>query len=93
MATLNKRFETKATAQEMKTYISTKLLPNPALSSMLESAIWDGNILKIDSKLGKGTITLTDNLIVVYFEFTLFGSVAKKAIEASLDKEFKQLGK
>lgn len=93
MATLNKRFETKATAQEMKTYISTKLLPNPALSSMLESAIWDGNVLKIDSKLGKGTITLTDNLIVVYFEFTLFGSVAKKAIEASLDKEFKQLGK
>lgn len=93
MAVLNKRFETKATSQEMKTYISTKLLPNPALSSMLDQAVWDGNILRIDSKLGKGTITLSDYLVVVYFEFSLFGSVAKKAIEASLDNEFKQLGK
>lgn len=93
MARLYKQFSTNYSASEMKNFISTKLLPNPALSAFLESTLWDGNTLIIKSKLGSGTIKLEDKLITVDFEFNIFGSVAKKAIEATLDKEFKQLGK
>ena len=92
MAVLKRRFETQASAAEMKSYISTKLLPNPALASLMESAVWEGNVLRVNSKLGKGTLTLEDKVIDVFFELTLFGSVAKSALEATLDKEFKQLG-
>jgi len=91
MATINRTFETQATADEMKSFVSTKLLPNPALASMLDSAIWQGNVLLVNSKLGKGTITLQDRLVIVNFELTFFGSVAKNAIESTLEKEFKQL--
>ncbi|HOQ48785.1 MAG TPA: hypothetical protein PLV01_03030 [Candidatus Kapabacteria bacterium] len=93
MAKLQKQFQTNYSATEMKNYISTKLLPNPTLATFLESTNWEGNTLFINSKLGKGKIILENNLITIDFEFSLFGSVAKKTIEATLDREFKQLGK
>ena len=92
MAVFSKSFNTKANRDEMKNYISTKLLPNPALASLLETTIWDGYVLRIISKLGKGTITLTDYKADVYFDLNFLGSMAKTTLEATLDKEFKQLG-
>lgn len=93
MAKFHKQFQTKATATEMKIFISTKLLPNPALATFLDSTTWEGYTLNIKSKLGSGKIILEDNLITVDFDFNLFGSMAQKTIEATLNKEFKQLGK
>ncbi|MCX8055290.1 MAG: polyhydroxyalkanoic acid system family protein [Ignavibacteria bacterium] len=93
MAKLYKQFKTNYSALEMKNYISTKLLPNPTLASFLESTYWEGDTLFINSKLGKGKIILENNLITIDFVFSFLGSVAQKTIEATLDKEFKQLGK
>jgi len=91
MSTINKRFETKATAVEMKHYIDTNILTNTLIRSVLEQASWTGNTLYASSKLGKGTIKISDYLVEVDIELSLFGSFAKKSLEATLDKEFKQL--
>jgi hypothetical protein len=91
MSVINKKFQTKANVSEMKHFIDTKVLLNPALKPMLDSANWQGNILYLTSKLGKGTITLYDNLVEVNFELNFLGSMAKNTLESTLDKEFKQL--
>lgn len=93
MAKFYKQFQTKSSAVEMKTFISTKILPNPTLATFLDNTNWEGNTLHIKSKLGNGKIILEDNLLTIDFDFNLFGSVAQKTIEATLDKEFKQLEK
>lgn len=93
MSVIRKTIATKATADEMKNYVSTKVLPNPALSTMLESATWNGYVLSVNSKLGNGTFTLSDNKVEIYLELSFFGSIAKKQIEDALDGEFKQLNK
>lgn len=93
MAVINKTFTTKQSAVEMKNYISTKLLPNPALSSLLDSAFWDGDTLHINSKLGSGNIKLYDYRVDVYIDLNIFGSAAKKVIESTLDSEMKLLNK
>ncbi len=77
----------------MKEYISTKLLPRPELKTLLDKVEWNGDTLKIDSKLGDGTVTLQDNLVVVDIQLSFFGSMAQKKIESALEENFKQLGK
>ena len=73
----------------MKSFISSKLLPRPELSALLDSSEWRGDTLLIDSKLGKGTFSLFDYRIDVFIELNFFGSAAQKVIEATLDKEIK----
>jgi len=91
MSVINKKFQTKASTSEMRHFIDTKVLVNPALKPMLDTANWQGNTLFITSKLGKGSIHLQDNLVEINIELNFFGSMAKNTIEATLDKEFKQL--
>jgi len=93
MAIINKTFKTKQTALEMKNFISVKLLARPELSALLDTAVWQGDILNIDSKLGKGKFTISDYKIEVYIDLNIFGSAAKKIIENTLDKELKLLDK
>lgn len=91
MSDINKKFSTKYTTVEMKNYISTKLLPNPALGSLLEHTEWNDNILFIRSKIGNGQIILQDYLVEINIKLSIFGSLTKRGLEAALDKEFKQL--
>lgn len=91
MSVIKKQFKTKHSAIEMKNAISTKILPLPALSAFIDKADWQGDTLFIESKFGKGTIKVSDQLVDIYIELTLFGSMAKATIESTLDKEFKQL--
>lgn len=91
MSRIQKKFQTQSTASDMKQYISNNLLTNPALNSLLDSAIWIENTLHVQSKLGKGTISLRDYLIEVDIELTLFGKVAQKSLESALDNELKLL--
>lgn len=91
MATINKTFQTNASAMEMKHYIDTKILPQPALKPLLEKVNWSGNTLYINSKLGDGHIILKDNEVEIFINLTLFGSMAKKTLESAIDNEFKQL--
>ena len=91
MSTISKKFETKASADEMKLYINTNVLTNSLVKSVLDNASWQGNTLYATSKFGKGWIKVFDNLIEVEIQLNLFGNFAKKSLEATLDKEFKQL--
>lgn len=91
MSTINKKFKTKHSATEMRHFIDTKLLLNPALKPMVDNANWQGNTLFITSKLGKGHIIILDNQVEVNIELNFIGSMAHNTIESTLDKEFKQL--
>lgn len=91
MSVINKKFHTKASAGEMRHFIDTKVLVNPALKPMLDTVNWQGNTLHLTSKLGKGFIALQDNLVEVNIELNFIGNMAKNTIESTLDKEFKQL--
>jgi hypothetical protein len=93
MARIQRSFATKGSKQEMKEYISTKLLPRPELKTLLDKVEWHGDTLKIDSKLGDGTLTVFDQRIEVDMQLSFFGSMAQKKIESALDENFKQLGK
>lgn len=91
MAKINKTFKTKKSAQEMKEYISEKILTRPELAPLLEKAFWDGFILRVESKIGDGVIIAADNQLDVMIELSFFGSIAQKTIEDQLDKNFKYL--
>lgn len=91
MSRIQKKFQTQATAIEMKNFINNNLLNNSALKALLDSAIWIENTLHVQSKLGKGTISLQDYLIEIDIELTLFGKVAQKSLESAIDKELKLL--
>lgn len=91
MSVIQRTIHTKATAAEMKTYINQHLLTRKDLSVLLNSSIWVGNTLNVDSKLGDGTIVLKDYQIDVTLNLSFFGNVAKKQLESGLDDVFKQL--
>ena len=91
MARIKREFPTKASAQEMKEYVSTKLLPRPELGALLDKVNWQGDTLHVDSKLGSGTIELRDNLVVVDIELSFFGRLAQGKIESTIEQTFKQL--
>lgn len=91
MSRITKSIRTNYTASEMKNYVSTEVLPNKALSSLLSSAIWVGDTLKLESKFGRGTIELFDNLVNINIELSFMGSLARRTIEGTLDTEFKRL--
>lgn len=91
MATIRKTIETEATAEEMKSYINLKLLSRSELQALFDSAFWHGDILHISSKLGNGTITLSDNKAEIVIELSLFGNVAKKTLENVFENELKKL--
>lgn len=91
MSRIQKKFQTQSTAIEMKNYINNNLLNNSALKALLDSAIWIENTLHVQSKLGKGTISLQDYLIEIDIELSLFGKVAQKSLESAIDKELKLL--
>jgi len=91
MATIRKSVETDATAAEMKSYINLKVLSRSELQALFDSAVWHGDTLHISSKLGNGTIELFDQKADITIELSLFGSVAKKTLEQTLEKELRQL--
>jgi hypothetical protein len=88
---IRKSFQTQYTAIEMKGYIEANILSRSELSALLDSTVWNGLTLNITSKIGNGTITLSDYRIDVEIELSFFGSMARKQIEATLDNNFKSL--
>lgn len=91
MAVIHKIINTKATAAEMKIYINQNLLTRKDLSALLNSAMWVGNTLNMDSKLGDGTIILRDYQLELNINLSFFGKIAKKQLESSFDDGLKQL--
>lgn len=91
MSIIHKKINTKYEVDEMKNIINSKILPNPAVKAMMNDYTWDNNVLKINSKLGLGTIKLFPRLAEIILELNVFGKMAGRTLEDTLDKEFKQL--
>lgn len=91
MSKINKQFKTAYTADEMKNWVSSTILPHPMIGSMVNSSQWNNYSLFLDTKVGTGNIHLKDNFVEVDFDLNMFGSMASRAIEEALDTEFKKL--
>lgn len=91
MSVIHKTFNTKMTAGEMKDYINQNLLTRKDVSALLNTTLWVGNTLNVNSKLGDGTIVLSDNKLEITFNLSFFGKMARKRIEDNFDEIFKQL--
>lgn len=92
MATIHKKFSTEKNALEIKEYINDTFLSRKDVKALIDTAVWVGFTLHVTSKFGKGTLDARDNLAEVNIELSLFGSAAKKAIETTIEKNFKELG-
>jgi|JI9StandDraft_1071089.scaffolds.fasta_scaffold1255181_1 hypothetical protein len=90
-STIRKNISTKATAEEMKLYINQNILSRKELTALFDSAVWVGNTLNVQSKLGSGTVVLQDNLVEITINLSFFGKLTKKQLESGIDIGFKQL--
>lgn len=91
MARIQQTIETSKSAFEMRNYVETKVLIRPELKVLISEYHWVDNKLYAEGKLGKGTITLLDNKVIIDIELSLFGTVAKGQIEQTLQEQFKKL--
>lgn len=91
MSLINKRINTKYSVEEMQDIINTKILPNSAVKTIINDYYWVDNVLKINAKVGAGTIKLFPNLAEITLELNFFGQMAGRTLEDTLDKEFKKL--
>lgn len=91
MSIIHKKINTKYEIDEMKSIINSNILPNAAVKAVVNDYTWDNNTLKINSKLGMGTIKLFPKLVEIILELNVFGKMAGRTLEDTLDKEFKQL--
>jgi len=91
MAEITKTIHTKYTAAEMKLYVNQHILSRKELTALLNSAVWVGNTLNVKSKLGSGTVVLSDNLVEISITLSFFGKLAQKQLESEFDAGFKQL--
>ncbi len=93
MATITKVIETSKTALEMQILITTKVLPRPEVSVLLDKTHWEANVLHASGKLGKGTLTVEDYRVIIHIELSLFGSAARGTVEQILTEQVTRLGK
>lgn len=91
MSRIKKQFKTSYKADEMKNWVSSNILPNPMIGSVLNSSNWTDYNLFLDTKIGTGNILIQDYLVDIDFELNIIGSMASKTIEDALDNEFKKL--
>lgn len=91
MSVIHKRIKTKYSIDEMKKIIDNKILTNSAIKPMVNDYYWIEDTLKISAKIGNGTIKLFPQLAEITIELNVFGKMAGKTLENTLDKEFKQL--
>lgn len=92
MSNIHKKFETKKNALEMKQYIDETFLARKDIKALIDTAVWVGYTLHVTSKFGSGTLDARDNLVEVNIELSLFGRTAKKMLESTIEKNFKELG-
>lgn len=92
MARIQQTIDTTKSVAEMRTLIDTKVLGRPEVSLLIERHHWDGNVLHAAGKLGQGTITLEHGKVLIDIELSMFGAVAKGAIEQQLQDQIKRLG-
>lgn len=91
MGKITRKFSTKHNADEMKNWISVKLLSNELVRQIATKTDWQGNSLYLESSIGNGYIHLRDYEIEVDIELTLFGSMMSRTIEDTLENEFKKI--
>ena len=92
MASIHQTIQTSKTALEMRLLIDTKVLTRPEFALLVSQHRWEGNVLHANGKMGRGTITLADQLVTVDIELSMFGSAAKGVIEQTMNEQIKRLG-
>ena len=93
MARIHQTIQTSKTALEMRLLLDTKVLTRTEFALLVTDHRWDGNVLHASGKMGRGTITIADNLVTVDIELSMFGSAAKGVIEQTLNEKIKALDK
>lgn len=93
MARIQQTIQTSKSALEMRLLIDSKILTRPEVAMLITEHRWEGNVLHASGKMGRGTITIADQLVTVDIELSMFGSAAKGVIEQTLKEKFKMLDK
>jgi hypothetical protein len=75
----------------MRLLIDTKVLTRPEVAMLITEHRWEENVLHASGKMGRGTITVADQLVTVDIELSMFGSAAKGVIEQTLTEKIKML--
>ncbi len=75
----------------MRLLIDSKILTRPEVAMLITEHRWEGNVLHASGKMGRGTISVADQLVTVDIELSMFGSAAKGVIEETLTEKLKQL--
>lgn len=91
MSVIHKKITTKYDVEQMRDIINNKILSNSAVKSLVNDYYWVDDTLKITAKIGNGTIKLFPQLAEIIIELNVFGKMAGKSLEETLDKEFKKL--
>jgi hypothetical protein len=91
MSVIHKKIKTKYDIEQMKDIINNKILSNSAVNSIVNDYYWVDDTLKLTAKVGNGTIKLFPQLAEIIIELNVFGKMAGKTLEDTLDKEFKKL--
>jgi len=91
MNKISKKFTTKYTADEMKNWISVKLLSNDLVRQITTKTEWREYSFYLESSIGKGYIHLRDYEIEIDIELSIFGSMMSRTLEDTFEKEFKKL--
>lgn len=91
MGKITRKFTTKHNADEMKNWISVKLLSNELVKQIATKTEWQGYSLYLESTIGKGYIHLRDYELEVDIELTMFGTMMSRTIEDTLENEFKKI--
>jgi len=91
MARIQQTIQTSKSALEMRLLIDSKILTRPEVAMLITEHRWEGNVLHASGKMGRGTITIADQLVTVDIELSMFGSAAKGVIEETLTEKLRQL--
>lgn len=91
MARIQQTIQTSKSALEMRLLIDSKILTRPEVAMLITEHRWEGNVLHASGKMGRGTISVADQLVTVDIELSMFGSAAKGVIEETLTEKLKQL--
>lgn len=93
MARIQQTIQTSKSALEMRLLIDNKVLTRSEITMLINDHHWEENVLHASGKMGHGTITLADQLVTIDIELSIFGTVAKGAIEQTLKEKIKMLDK
>lgn len=91
MSRIQLAFTTSKSVPEVRSVVETQMLTRPELRALLDTHVWEGNVLHAQGTMGAGTVTLEEGKILVDITLSAFGRVAQGAITAKLQSHFSKI--